>query len=122
MMDKGRRPRSFYVLGAFFAVFVLFLYGPMSAIIRLSFQGPAGGLTFPMNGVSTYWVTALFAQQRVGDFWGAFQRSLALATLVTLLTVVLSLLAGLAFRKRFPWRHGRLLSGGGQPHRAGDPY
>jgi putative spermidine/putrescine transport system permease protein len=100
-MDKGRRPRSFYVLGAFFAVFVLFLYGPMSAIILLSFQGPSGGLTFPMNGVSTYWFTALFAQQRVGDFWGAFQRSLALATLVTLLTVVLSLLAGLAFRKRF---------------------
>jgi hypothetical protein len=33
------------------------------------------------------WFTALFAQQRVGDFWGAFQRSLALATLVTLLTV-----------------------------------
>jgi putative spermidine/putrescine transport system permease protein len=100
-MDKGRRPRSFYVLGAFFAVFVLFLYGPMSAIILLSFQGPSGGLTFPMNGVSTHWFTALFAQQRVGDFWGAFQRSLALATLVTLLTVVLSLLAGLAFRKRF---------------------
>lgn len=37
----------------------------------------------------------------MGDFWGAFQRSLFLATLVTLLTVVLSLLAGLAFRKRF---------------------
>jgi putative spermidine/putrescine transport system permease protein len=100
-MDKGRRPRSFYVLGAFFAVFVLFLYGPLSAIILLSFQGPSGGLTFPMNGVSIHWFTALFAQQRVGDFWGAFKRSLALATLITLLTVVLSLLAGLAFRKRF---------------------
>ena len=101
MMDKGRRPRSFYVLGAFFAVFVLFLYGPLSAIIILSFQGSSGGLTFPMNGISMHWFTALFAQQRVGDFWGAFQRSLFLATLVTLLTVVLSLLAGLAFRKRF---------------------
>jgi putative spermidine/putrescine transport system permease protein len=54
-----------------------------------------------MNGVSIHWFTALFAQQRVGDFWGAFQRSLFLAILVTLLTVVLSLLAGLAFRKRF---------------------
>src|SRR4030095_1968452 len=56
---------------------------------------------------------------RVGDFWGAFQRSLALATLVTLLTVVLSLLAGLAFRKRFRGA-GSLLSGGGEPHRAVD--
>ena len=70
-MDKERRPRSFYVLGACFAVFVLFLYGPLSAIILLSFQGPSGGLTFPMNGVSMHWFTALFAQQRVGDFWGA---------------------------------------------------
>lgn len=100
-MDKERRPRSFYMLGAFFAVFVLFLYGPLSAIILLSFQAPLGGLTFPLNGVSTHWFTALFAQQRVGDFWGAFQRSLSLAILVTLFTVVLSLLAGLAFRKRF---------------------
>jgi putative spermidine/putrescine transport system permease protein len=100
-MGESYRPRSFYVLGAFFVVFVLFLYGPLSAIIILSFQGPSGGLTFPMNGVSMHWFTALFAQQRVGDFWGAFQRSLALAALVMVLTVLLSLLAGLAFRKRF---------------------
>jgi putative spermidine/putrescine transport system permease protein len=80
---------------------VLFLYSSLSAILLLSFQGPAGGLTFPMHGFSAHWFTVLFTQQRVGDFWGAFQRSLALATLVMLSTVVLSLLAGLAFRKRF---------------------
>jgi putative spermidine/putrescine transport system permease protein len=100
-MSEGQRPRSFYLLGAFFLVFVLFLYGPLSAIIILSFQGPAGGLTFPMNGASMHWFTALFAQQRVGDFWGAFQRSLLLGLMVMVLTVLLSLLAGLAFRKRF---------------------
>jgi putative spermidine/putrescine transport system permease protein len=100
-MGEGRRPWSFYVLGAFFMIFVLFLYGPLSAISILSFQGPSGGLTFPMNGVSMHWFTALFAQQRVGDFWGAFQRSLALAMLVMASTVLLSLPAGLAFRKRF---------------------
>jgi putative spermidine/putrescine transport system permease protein len=100
-MGEGQRPRSFYLLGAFFLVFVLFLYGPLSAIIILSFQGPSGGLTFPMNGVSMHWFTALFAQQRVGDFWGAFQRSLMLGLMVMVLTVFLSLLAGLAFRKRF---------------------
>jgi putative spermidine/putrescine transport system permease protein len=84
-----------------FMVFVLFLYGPLSAIIILSFQGPSGGLTFPMNGASTHWFTALFAQQRVGDFWGAFKRSLALGLMVMGITVLFSLLAGLAFRKRF---------------------
>ena len=42
------------MLAIFFAAFVLFLYGPMIAIFVLSFQGPQGGLTFPMNGVSTF--------------------------------------------------------------------
>src|SRR2546422_3073380 len=54
------RPWTFYALAAFFTLFVLFLYGPMSAIFILSFQGPNGGLTFPMNGVSLHWFGALF--------------------------------------------------------------
>ena len=29
---SGRRPWTFYALAAFFTLFVLFLYGPMSAI------------------------------------------------------------------------------------------
>ena len=48
-MNSDKRPREFYVLAAFFALFVLFLYGPLSAILILSFQGPNGGLTFPLN-------------------------------------------------------------------------
>ena len=35
-----RRSPAFYFLAAFFAAFVLFLYGPMIAIYILSFQGP----------------------------------------------------------------------------------
>jgi ABC-type spermidine/putrescine transport system permease subunit II len=53
-----RRSAGFYALAAFFTVFVLFLYGPLSAIVILSFQGPDGGLTFPMNGFSTHWFAA----------------------------------------------------------------
>ena len=41
------RPRSFYMLAAFFALFLVFLYGPTITIAILSFQGPQGGLTFP---------------------------------------------------------------------------
>jgi putative spermidine/putrescine transport system permease protein len=96
-----RRPLSFYLLAAFFALFVAFLYGPMTAIYVLSFQGPQGGLTFPMNGTSLVWFDALFGQQRTGDFAGSFQRSIALALMVTLLTVAISFLGGLAFRRRF---------------------
>ncbi len=98
---SDRRGRGFYALAAFFALFVLFLYGPIITIGILSFQGPRGGLTFPMNGVSLHWFKDLFEQQAVGDFWGAFRRSLALGLTVMLLTLVISVTAGLAFRKNF---------------------
>jgi ABC-type spermidine/putrescine transport system permease subunit II len=97
----GTRPWTFYGLAAGFASFVVFLYGPMFAIYLLSFQGPNGGLTFPMHGVSLQWFVALFAQQRTGDVAGAFLRSLTLGILVLVLTVVMSVMAGLAFRRRF---------------------
>lgn len=97
----GPRPWTFYVFASFFALFVLFLYGPMTVIYILSFQGPTGGLTFPMRGFSLRWFHALVAAERVGDIDGAFGRSLVLAVIVAVLTVVLSVSAGLAFRRRF---------------------
>ncbi len=100
-MNSDKRPREFYILALFFAVFVLFLYGPLSAVLILSFQGPNGGLTFPLNGVSLHWFANLFETQAVGDFGGSFKRSAVLGFLVMVVTVVVSLLAGLAFRRRF---------------------
>jgi putative spermidine/putrescine transport system permease protein len=97
----GRRPWTFYALAAFFALFVVFLYGPMSAIFILSFQGPSGGLTFPMQGFSFDWFWALLGQQRTGDIQGSFIRSIALALLVLASTVILSVMAGVAFRRKF---------------------
>lgn len=96
------RPRSFYLLAAFFAAYVLFLYGPMIAIFILSFQGPDGGLTFPMNGVSLAWFAKLWSGTGIVDIGAAFLRSLKLGIVVMILTVVISVLAGLAFRRRFP--------------------
>lgn len=100
-MAGERRPRSFYVLASVFALFVLFLYGPILTIVVLSFQGPNGGLVFPMNGVSLYWFQDLFRPQSIGDIWGSFGRSFKLGLIVLVLTVVLSFLAGLAFRRHF---------------------
>ncbi|MCD2182963.1 ABC transporter permease [Rhizobium sp. GN54] len=100
-MHREPRSREFYVLAIFFALFVVFLYGPLSAIIILSFQGPNGGLTFPLNGVSLHWFANLMQTQAVGDFGGSFRRSLALGLSVMVVTVLVSLLAGLAFRRRF---------------------
>jgi putative spermidine/putrescine transport system permease protein len=95
------RPTSFYVLGAFFALFMLFLYGPTITIAILSFQGPEGGLTFPLRGVSLTWFRELFMEQAVGDIWGSFRRSLVLGLMVMVTTVVVSVMAGLAFRRHF---------------------
>ncbi|TDK34341.1 ABC transporter permease [Rhizobium deserti] len=100
-MHSDKRGREFYILAIFFAIFVLFLYGPLSAVLILSFQGPNGGLTFPLNGVSLRWFANLFETQAVGDFGGSFRRSAILGIMVMLVTVVVSLLAGLAFRRRF---------------------
>jgi putative spermidine/putrescine transport system permease protein len=100
-MHQDRRGLEFFVLAAFFVLFVLFLYGPLSAILILSFQGEDGGLTFPLNGVSLHWFANLFETQAVGDFGGSFRRSLTLGLMVMIVTVVVALLAGLAFRKKF---------------------
>jgi putative spermidine/putrescine transport system permease protein len=100
-MHGETRPASFYWLALLFTLFVLFLYGPMVTIYVLSFQGPQGGLTFPMEGTSTFWFSKLMEGVGVVDIWSAFRRSLKLGLVVMLLTVLLSVLAGLAFRKRF---------------------
>lgn len=96
------RPRSFYALTVFFVLFVIFLYGPTLTIGILSFQGPGGGLTFPMRGVSMHWFYDLFQQQAVGDIWGSFRRSIVLGFMVMVTTIVVSVMGGLAFRKKFP--------------------
>ena len=100
MTDRPRTP-AFYALAAFFALFVTFLFGPTLTILVLSFQGPQGGLTFPMNGVSTHWFGKLWAGSGIVDIWGALWRSLRLGLVVMGLTVGIAFFAGLAFRKRF---------------------
>ena len=101
-VSHGKRPWTFYVLATLFTLFVIFLYGPMISIFILSFQGPTGGLVFPLRGVSLTWFEALFGQARTGDIGGAFSRSLPLALIVLLITVLVSVMAGFAFRRRFP--------------------
>jgi len=102
MAARFREPRApgFWPLACLFALFVLFLYGPMLTIFALSFQGPEGGLTFPLNGLSLHWYWQLAEGLGVVDIGAAFRRSLALGAVVMALTMVLSLLAALAFRKR----------------------
>lgn len=92
---------TFWVLTAVFGLFILFLYGPMIAIFILSFQGPTGGMTFPLRGVSLHWFADLFASSRYGDLGGAFTRSIILGLLAMAITVTVSFFAGLGFRRKF---------------------
>ncbi len=94
------RPASFWPLACVFALFVLFMYGPMLVIFILSFQGPEGGLTFPLRGLSLHWFRQLAEGLGVVDIGAALRRSLALGLAVMACTVAFSVLAGLAFRKR----------------------
>jgi putative spermidine/putrescine transport system permease protein len=100
-MFGAARPPVFYGLAVLLGLFVVFLYGPIATVVMLAFQGPEGGLVFPMNGVSLHWFAELFRPQSIGDIWGSFDRSIALGAIVMIATVLFSLLGGLAYRRRF---------------------
>lgn len=96
------RPLTFYLLAGLMGLFLLFLYGPMLIIYLLSFQGPTGGVTFPMVGLSTKWFEDILKPGQMANIPVSFGRSVALAVVVSALTVVISVAAGLGFRRRFP--------------------
>jgi putative spermidine/putrescine transport system permease protein len=101
-VPREPRPPTFYLLAALMGLFLVFLYGPMLIIYLLSFQGPTGGVTFPIVGVSTKWFADILRPGQMADIPVSFGRSVMLATVVSALTVVISVAAGLGFRRRFP--------------------
>ncbi len=97
-----KRPWTFYALATLFTVYMIFLYGPMVVIYVLSFQGENGGVTFPMVGTSLTWFSQIMQPGQMANIPVSFSRSIGLATVVSLLTVVFSVAAGLGFRRKFP--------------------
>src|SRR3954471_3512754 len=88
------RPWTFYALATLFGFFLLFLYGPMLVMYLLSFQGPNGGVTFPMVGFSTVWFQQIVKPGQMANIPVSFGRSVMLASVVSLLTVTFSVAAG----------------------------
>ena len=70
---RESRPASFWLLAIVFSLFVLFMYGPMLVIFILSFQGPEGGLTFPIRGLSLHWFYKLAEGLGVVDIGAALR-------------------------------------------------
>lgn len=111
------RPWTFYALAALFGLFLLFLYGPMLVIYILSFQGPDGGVTFPMVGTSLVWFEDILKPGQMANIPVSFGRSIALASIVSLLTVAIGR-RGPRFPAALPRLWGGVLSGGRQPGNA----
>lgn len=98
-----RRKRLWVKAGfsVYYALFLIFIYGPMIAMFVLSFQGPRGGTSLPMQGVSLFWYEKLIEPSTVGDLKGSLLRSLVLALIVMVITALFSTMLAMAFRKRF---------------------
>ncbi len=67
-MAHDKRTLEFYILAAFFALFVLFLYGPLSAVLILSFQGRKGGSPSRSTGSRCTGSAISSRSSAVGDF------------------------------------------------------
>ena len=99
---------SKFGLGAWFGIFLLFLYGPILVMLVLSLQGPNGGSTFPARGlISGYWYSYLGGSNSAG-IRSAAAVSLVLAIIVGVISSALSLSLIMAYR-RMSRRTGRAL-------------
>ncbi len=99
--ERRRKARVKVGFSIYYVIFLIFVYGPMFAMFTLSFQGPRGGTSFPMRGLSFYWWEKLTGPSVVGDLKASLLRSLILAVIVMFITAVFSTMLAMAFRKRF---------------------
>ena len=99
MSQQLRERLSNVGLGVWFAIFLLFLYGPILVMAVLSLQGPSGGPTFPAKGlVSGYWYNYL-GGPNAAAIRSAAGTSLLLAVIVGLVGSTLSLSLIMAYRR-----------------------
>jgi len=108
---KEKRDWSKIGLGAYFFLFLLFLYIPSILMAILSFQGSNGGLSFPFAGpASLGWWQSLWDTSLVGYGQNAqairdatFQ-SLRLSLAAGAIVAVLGFSLSMAFRRRWRFR------------------
>ncbi|MBK1658523.1 ABC transporter permease [Paracraurococcus ruber] len=98
---KFRSRLTGWVLGTVTLLFLLYQWLPIFTLGLLSFSGPTGGTTFPMNGVSLHWYRELWDASIMNDFKPPLGRSFVLALACSATTVVLSVMAAQAVRGRF---------------------
>ncbi|UPY36863.1 ABC transporter permease [Sediminicoccus sp. KRV36] len=98
---KTRSRVTGWLLGALTIGFLLYQWLPVFTLALLSFSGPTGGTTFPMNGVSLHWYRELWDASIMSDFKPPLLRSVMLAAACSLTTCILAVMAAQAMRGRF---------------------
>ncbi len=102
LLDHRARSRlTAWALGALTIGFLLYQWLPIFTLSLLSFSGPTGGTTFPMNGVSLHWYRELWEASIMNDFKPPLGRSFLLAIACAVTTCLLSLASAQAMRGRF---------------------
>jgi putative spermidine/putrescine transport system permease protein len=106
MRRRARRDWSKLFLGAYFVLFLLFLYTPMVLMGVLSFQGAFGAVTFPFRGPvsGTWWKSLLDASvpgSHASEIRAAGAQSFWFSLAGGAIVAVLAFTLSLAFRRRF---------------------
>jgi putative spermidine/putrescine transport system permease protein len=98
-------------LGAYFVLFLIFLYGPMIVMAILSFQGYFGGITFPFKGpLSLIWWRSLVHSTVGGtpthatDIHTAAKNSLYLSLAAGAIVSFIAFTLSMAFRRHWRYR------------------
>jgi putative spermidine/putrescine transport system permease protein len=103
MTQQARERLSKIGLGIWFALFLVFMYGPILVMLILSLQDQSGQSTFPARGlISGYWYNYLGGSQSA-DIRHSVVISLVLAVIVGLLSGALSLSLIMAYRRMRRW-------------------
>ncbi|MDP9257665.1 MAG: ABC transporter permease subunit [Actinomycetota bacterium] len=106
-----RRDWSKWGLGTYFAIFLVFLYGPMIVMAILSLQGYYGAITFPFKGPFgfNWWRSLLHATvsgspTHATDIHTAAKNSLFLSVAAGLIVAFIAFTLSMAFRRRWRFR------------------
>ena len=99
LMDVALSRRGAWLLRAFFALIVVFLYAPIVVLLIFSFNDSALP-TFPLSGFTLRWYHQFLTNP---DLQGALKTSAAVAALSSVGAVILGLLAAIAL-VRHPFR------------------
>ena len=95
-MDVALSKSGTYMMRAFFAVVVAFLYAPIVILLIFSFNNSQVP-SFPLSGFTLHWYHQFLTNS---DLRGALQTSAIVAALSSILAVALGILASIALARR----------------------